>query len=204
MRTDNIPFRFDMTDLLRRARQRYTKHVRDMTLNPPFISIAVSPKDKERQVARELVIRLADRRVLSAWECCDGCIDNALTSLREIRAILVDKQVELADLQDGSLYLLVDAMALGVRQFLTYEELLYRSDDTPPHPRFGEFYRPPDIRQAYFDALEVLRGHLCRCLGQVAAIGGMDLPQDGLVKNYQGGWQIEAYEALPVEHDGQA
>lgn len=56
-------------------------------------------------------------------------------------------------------------MALGIRQFLTYEELLNRSDDAPPHPRFGEFYRPPDIREAYFDALEVLRGHLSRCLG---------------------------------------
>ncbi len=188
-----------MTDLLSRARQRYTKHVGDVTLNLPFVSIAVNPKDKERQVARELVIRLADRRVLSAWECCDGCIDNALTSLLEIRTILVDKQVELADLQDGSLYLLVDAMTLGIRQFLTYEELLNRSDDAPPQPRFGEFYRPPNIREAYFDALEVLRGHLSRCLGQVAAIGGMDLPQDGLVKNYQGGWQIEAYEKLDID-----
>lgn len=201
MRTGNVPFRFDMTDLLSRARQRYAKHVGDVTLNLPFVSIAVNPEDKERRVARELVIRLADRRVLSAWECCDGCIDNALTSLREIRAILVDRQVELSDLQDGSLYLLVDAMASGIRQFLTYEELLNRPDDAPPHPRFNDFSRPSDVRQAYFDALEMLRGHLSRCLGQVAAIGGMDLPQDGLVKNYQGGWQIEAYEVLPIERE---
>lgn len=187
-----------MTDLFSRARQRYTKHVGDVTLNLPFISVAVNPKDKERHVAKELVIRLSDRRVLSAWECCDGCIDNALTSLREMRAVLVDKQVELSDLQDGSLYLLVDAMVLGIRQFLTYEELLNRSEDAPPHPRFGKFSRPPDVRQAYFDALEVLRGHLSRCLGQIAAVGGMDLPKEGLVKNYQGAWQIEAYEAPPV------
>lgn len=46
MRAGNIPFRFDMTDLLRRARQRYTKHVGDVTLNLPFVSIAVNPKDK--------------------------------------------------------------------------------------------------------------------------------------------------------------
>ncbi len=200
MRTGNLPFRFDMTDLLTRARRRYAKHAGNVTLKLPFISIAVDPKNKEREIARELVIRLADRRVLSAWECCDGCIDNALASLSEIRSALVDKQVELSDLQDGSLYLLVEAMALGIRQFLTYEELLNRSDDAPPHPRFGEFYRPPDTRQAYFDALEVLRGHLSRCLGQVAAIGAMDLPQEGLVKEYQGQWQIEAYEGLPAEH----
>ncbi len=200
MRTGNIPFRFDMSDLLAGARRRYTKHVGNVTIKLPFVSIAVDPTDIEQQLARELVIRLADRRVLSAWECCDNCIDNALTSLREIRSILVDKQVELSNLRDGSLYLLVEAMALGIRQFLTYEELLNRSDDAPQHPRFGEFYRPPDTRQAYFDALEVLRGHLSRCLGQVAAIGAMDLPQEGLVKEYQGKWQIEAYEGLPIEH----
>lgn len=190
-----------MIDLLNRARQQCARHVGDVTLNLPFVSIAVSPKDKERQAARKLVIRLADRRVLSAWECCDDCIDNSLASLREIRAILVDTQVELSDLQNGSLYLLVDAMTLGIRQFLTYEELLNRPDEAPAHRRFGEFHRPPDIRQAYFDALELLRGHLSRCLGQVAAIGDMDLPQDGLVKNYQGDWHLDAYETLPLGED---
>lgn len=199
MRTGRIPFRFDMTTLLALARERYAKHVGEVTLNLPFVSIAVNPKDKEKQIARELVIRLADRRVLSAWECCDDCIDNALKSLREIRSILVDKQVELSEIRDGPLYLLVEAMALGLRQFLTYEELLNKSDDAPQHPRFGDFHRPPDVRQSYFDALEVLRGHLSRCLGEVAAIGGMDLPQEGLVKNYQGTWQVEAYEAPQVE-----
>lgn len=188
-----------MTTLLALARERYAKHVGEVTLNLPFVSIAVNPKDKEKQIARELVIRLADRRVLSAWECCDDCIDNALKSLREIRSILVDKQVELSEIRDDPLYLLVEAMALGLRQFLTYEELLNRSDDAPQHPRFGDFHRPPDVRQSYFDALEVLRGHLSRCLGQVAAIGGMDLPQEGLVKNYQGTWQVEAYEVPQVE-----
>ena len=111
----------------------------------------------------------------------------------EIRSTLVDKQVELSDAQDGPLHLLVDAMALGIRQFLTYEELLKRSDDAPPHRRFGDFHRPPDVRQAYFDALEVLRGHLSRCLGQIAAIAGMDAPTEGLIANYQGPWQVEAY-----------
>jgi len=40
-------------------------------------------KDRERTVARELVIRLKDRRVISAFECCDDCIDRALASLGE-------------------------------------------------------------------------------------------------------------------------
>jgi hypothetical protein len=193
MRTRAIPFKFDLTELLTRARRQVSGRLGDVTLNLPFVSIAVSPKDRERQVARELVIRLKDRRVLSAWECCDRCIDNALASLQEIRSTIVDKQVELSDMQDGPLYLLIEAMALGIRQFLTYEELLKRSDDAPLHPRFKDFRRPPDVRQAYFDALEVLRGHLSRCLGQIAAIAGMDAPTEGLIANYQGPWQVDAY-----------
>ena len=113
--------------------------------------------------------------------------------MQDIRAILVDKQVELSNFQDGALYLMIDAMALGIRQFLTYEELLKRSDAAPPHPRFKGFRRPPDVRQAYFDALEMLRGHLSRCLGQIAAIAGMEAPKEGLIANYQGPWQVEAY-----------
>jgi hypothetical protein len=193
MRSGLIPFKFDLTELLVRARRQVSGRLGDVTLNLPFVSIAVSPKDRERKVAREIVIRLKDRRVLSAWECCDNCIDNALASLQEIRSTLVDKQVELSEMQEGPLYLLIDAMALGIRQFLTHEELLIRSDDALPHPRFPDFHRPPDVRQAYFDALEVLRGHLSRCLGQIAAIAGMEAPTDGLIAAHQGPWQVEAY-----------
>jgi hypothetical protein len=196
MRSGEIPFKFDMVELLARARRQVGGRLGDVTLNLPFISIAVSPKDRERVAAREIVIRLKDRRVFSAWECCDNCIDNALASLQRVRQILVDKQVELSDAQDGPLYLLIDAMLIGVRQFLTFEEFLNRSDDARPHPRLPDFHRPPDTRQAYFDGLEVLRGHLSRCLGQIATIAGMEVPKDGLIANYQGPWQIEAYVPL--------
>jgi len=105
----------------------------------------------------------------------------------------VAKQVELSDVPDGPLFLLIDAMTLGIRQFLTYEELLKRQDDATEHPRFGDFRRRADTRQEYFDALEILRGHLSRCLGQVAAIGGMSAPANGLIEKYQGPWQVDAY-----------
>jgi len=81
MRSGTIPFKFDMTGLLARARRQVSGRLGNVTLHLPFVSIAVNPKDRERQIARELVIRLMDRRVLSAWECCDDCIDRALTSL---------------------------------------------------------------------------------------------------------------------------
>ena len=192
MRTATPPFKFNIQDILRRARRLAAGSLGDITLTLPFVSVAVHPKDKEKQVARELVIRLKDRRVLTAWECCDGCIDQSLTSLQEIRRLLVDKQVELADIQDGPLYMLIDAMALGIRQFLTFEQRLKGPGGQPTV--FSGSRRVEETRQAYFDALEVLRGHLSRCLGQIAALAGMDPPNDGIIVHYQGAWQLEAYE----------
>jgi hypothetical protein len=191
MRTVSPPFKFDLRDVIGRARRLATASVGDITLTLPFVSVVVNPKDKEKQVARELVIRLKDRRVLTAWECCDGCIDQALASLQEIRRLLIDKQVELAEMRDGPLYVLIDATALGIRQFLTFEQRLTAAakPDTP-----SEFWRPEDVRQAYFDGLEILRGHLSRCLGQVATLAGMEAPNDGIVVHYQGAWQLDAYQ----------
>jgi hypothetical protein len=203
MRSGAKPFRFELSELLARARRTVSGRVGNITLHLPFVDVEVSPKDREKQVAREIVIRLKDRRVLSAQECCDNCIDQALASLQEIRGHLVDKQVELSDMQDGPLYLLTDMMREGIRQFLTYEQLLKRSDSLPPHSPFSDFRRPPDVRQSYFDALELLRGHLSRCLGQVAVIGGMSGPQDGFIAEYRGAWPLDAYVApkLPAPRD---
>jgi hypothetical protein len=191
VRGSSIPFQFDITDVIAKLRRAVGSRVGDVTLNLPFLSVAISPKDSERHIAREIVIRLKDRRVLSSLECCDNCIDQALKSLQEIRRTLVDKQVELSDLQDGPLYLLIDAMVLGIRQFLTYEQLLTIATTDSV---LRDFRRPPDVREAYFNALELLRGHLSRCLGQAAAIAGMDAPADGIIANYRGPWELEAYQ----------
>jgi hypothetical protein len=196
MRSGAIPFQFDLSNLLGRATRTLRGRLGNVTLHLPFVDVEVSPESREKQVARELVIRLKDRRVLSAFECCDNCIDQALASLQEIRRLLVDKQVELSDMQDGPLYLVIDLMREGIRQFLTYEQLLTRDVPLPAYARPGDFRRPPAVRQSYFDALELLRGHLSRCLGQVAAIAGMDAPQDGVVAEYRGPWVAAAYVPL--------
>lgn len=197
MRSGAIPFRFALSNVLARLWRTVGGRVSDFTLNLPFVSVAFSPKNREREIAREIVIRLKDRRVLSARECCDNCIDQALNSLQEIRRTLVDKQAELSDMQDGQLYAVLEAMALGIRQFLTYEEQLLRNaDDLPPHSRMSDF--PPNVRQAYFEALELLRGHLSRCLGQVAALAGMNAAAHGIIANYQGPLQNKAYQPLAM------
>lgn len=192
MRTGAVPFQFDLKDLLAKAKRKFSGQVGEVTINLPFVSFSVNPKDQEKQVAREIVIRLRDKRVLSAWECCDDCIESSLNSLQEIRQTLVNKQVELSDDQDGPLYILIEAMLIGIRQFITYEEVLRRSSDAPSHPRFDK-YRLPEHRQGYFDSLELLRGHLSRCLGQVSAIAQMSIPAEGLITNYQGPWKENEY-----------
>ncbi|MFG1364052.1 hypothetical protein [Xanthobacter versatilis] len=200
MRIATPSFKFDIRDVLGRARRLASASLGDISLNLPFVSVAVNPKDKEKHVARELVIRLKDRRVLTAWECCDGCIDQAPASLQETRRLLVDKQVELADMQDGPLYMLVDAMALGIRQFLIFEQRLNAPGAPPADP--CEFWRRQDTRHAYFDALEILRGHLSRCLGQIATLAGMEPPNEGIIVHYQGAWQLEADQEPQAADEG--
>ena len=99
-----MPLKFNMGELLGRAGRKWKDHVGSVTLSLPFLSFAVNPKNRERQIAREIVIRLKDRRVLSARECCDNCIDRALESLQEIRRTLLDNQVDLSDVREGRLY----------------------------------------------------------------------------------------------------
>ena len=197
MRSGSIPFQFDISGVLRKARRIASKRVAGVTLSLPFVSVSVNPKDRERQIAREIVIRLKDRRVLSAWECCDDCIERALKSLGEIRAFLVEKELELSDSHDGPLFLLIEMMAAGIRQFLTFEQRLSVAEVQRIHPQARQ--RLEESKQTYFDALEMLRGHLSRCLGQIAVLAKMDMPANGVIEGYQGNWAVEAYKPERIE-----
>ncbi len=177
MRNPTPPFRFDLSKPLAGLRALPVA-VEGVSLNLPFLSVTIKPDDRERRVAREVVIRMADRRVLNAFECCDGCIEHALASLHEIRRLVVDKQVELSDRADSSLYLLLELMAGAVRQFFTFTE------------RIGPAKHQHDV---YFAALEMLRGHLHRVLLQVAKIADIEIPNITQHMRYDEDWQLEAY-----------
>ena len=174
-----------------------TQQVDGVAINLPFISFSVKPDDLQKKVAQEIVIRLADRRVLNAFECCDSCIEQALASLQEIRTMLVDKQVEMAKLTDSPLYLLVEFMLEGVRQFFTFEQHLKERTERPPSmiPSSSGLRRPWGRREHYFAALEMLRAHLHRCLIQVAKIADVQIPKIADNMRYDEAWQLEAYEA---------
>jgi len=110
----------------------------------------------------------------------------------------VDKQVELADCHDGPLYLLIEAMLAGIRQFFTFEETLKLKPNIRSRARARE---PQDARQDYFDGLELLRSHLSHCLGQVATLASMKVPKESLLSQYQGAWPSDAY-LPPAQIDG--
>lgn len=132
-------------------------------------------------------MRLRDRRVLSNQECCDGCIEQALDSIREIRRTLVDAQTELAG-RVTALSAFLELMLAPIRQFLTFAQRL----DAGTAPRNEEFWRDPERRQAYFDALETLRWHLSKCVHQLTTIAGGRLPTS--IIEYRNGWQAGAYK----------
>lgn len=196
MRDLKPPFKFDFRAQLKNARRKLNSRVGSVSVNLPFLSFSLNPDDLEQRVAREIVIRMADRRVLNAFECCDNCIDQALSSLQEIRRILVDKQVELSGAPDSPLYLLIELQVEAIRQFLTFEQGLNKSarlgpvlPDVP-----GDFRRPTYVREQYFAALEMLRAHLHRCLVQVSKIANTAIPKISDHMRYDDAWQLEAYE----------
>ena len=151
--------KFDFTTFYEKA-QKIKKKVglTGVTISLPFISLDFSATDKDKKIAREIIIRIRDKRVLNSKECCDNCIENALKSLQEIRQLLIDKQVEIEDVE-SPLFFLTDFSVYGIRQFLT----------------FTEFYNPRENRHEYFEALEIIRGHLLRtfdAINQIAELPG--------------------------------
>jgi hypothetical protein len=175
------PFKFDISDIISRLR-KLPVSVDGVAISLPGVKVTLKADHLERTVAREVVIRLADRRVLNAWECCDGCIDNALKSLQEIRQTIVEKQVELSGKTDGVLYVLLDSIRDSIRQFLTFEQRLSK--------------RSPGSRELYFAALEMLRAHIYRSLLQVSRIAEMEIPGVAAGMRYDDNWQLEAYQKL--------
>ncbi len=195
MRDDAVPFRFDVRDTL--GRLKAMGRVKGVSIRLPGVSLNVEVDDVERRVAREIVIRLADRRVLNSRECCDTCISNALSSIEKIRILLVDQQVELSDHADRPLYLLIEFALEGVRQFLTFQERSLRHaqrlvagvvDEHSPFPEVGYVYR-----QQYLWALELLRSHIFRTLQQIARTADLEIPTILPSMRYDDDWSSQQY-----------
>lgn len=194
MRDLKPPFKFNLRSQLDNARSKLNSRVGSISISLPFFSFSLNPDDLEKRVAREIVIRMSDKRVLNAFECCDNCIEQALASLQEIRSLLVDKKVELSSIPDSPLYFLIELQVEAIRQFLTFEQ---RLKEKSKHGIIipGGFPRLLP-REQYFAALEMLRAHLHRCLVQVAKIGDTNISKISANMRYDEVWQLDAYVNL--------
>lgn len=147
-----------------------------VTITLPFISFNISSKDTEKKIAKELVIRLRDKRVLNSKECCKNCIDYSLKSLIEIRNLLVNKQVDIKKI-DSPLFLLCDFALYGIKEFLSYIEN----------------YNLTEHREQYFEALHIIRGHLIRTFDQICIIA--EVPSNfGFRSDFDPEWNEDLYK----------
>jgi hypothetical protein len=203
MRDLRPPFKFDFRELVKAWRRKLNTRIDGVSISIPFLSFKVKANDLEKRVAKEFMIRMANRRVLSAAECCDNCIDQALASLQEIRKLLEEKQIDLAEAMDSPLYLLLEYQLEAIRQFLTFEQHLKEASQRRQIfvSESSDLHRTREDQESYFAALEMLRGHLHRCLIQVGRIGEVSLPKFADSMRYDESWQLEAYEEYPRMED---
>ncbi len=192
-----LPFKIDIGEAIAKFR-RLPVTIDGISIKLPFVELKVKTDDLEQRVAREIAIRLSDRRILNAYECCDDCIDNALRSLHEIREIAVNAQVQLSHNIDGPLYVLLDAIRQPIREFLTFQERL----DLPPGSRLrnrvpSNMCYPADHRDYYFAALEMLRTHIHRVLLQIAKIANIRIPSISESMRYSDAWDLQMYLQPP-------
>lgn len=110
---------------------------------------------------------------------------------------MVEAQVKLTDFHDGGLYLLIELMAEGVRQFITFEERLRVDPSLKDQAQFSDFYRPRDIQREYFEVLEQLRFHMHSCLTQVATIADMETPKIDSYLKANEEWLLSLYHKPP-------
>lgn len=185
MRDIKTTLQFDFQSLLSKKIKQAKDSVDNITVNLPFISFSIKPENKEKSVAKEIVIRLSDKRVLNAFECCDNCIQRALVSLQEIRSLLVEKQVVLMDYTDSALYLIIELIIEAIRQFFTYTER---------NKLESGFDSVLEKREMYFGALELLRSHIFRCLIQISNIASIEIPKIQSNMRYNDMWDLIYYK----------
>lgn len=164
----------DVRDLVRRARRWLKTRAEGATVNTGFISFPLTVNKAERTAARKLLIRLRDKRVFTAEDCCDDCVRNSIASLQDVRAILVGQQADLADHHEGQLFWVIDYMLATIRAFLTWDERTRA--DSASDSNADTYDRERGRTHHYIEQLDVLRAHVRTALQGMAVIAEIDLP----------------------------
>lgn len=198
MNEHKLPFKFNLNTVLTTARRQFNNNVEGASITIPFLSFRIAPSDFEQKIAAEIVERMADKRVLNGRECCDNCIDHSISSILEIRSMIVDKKVDLFKAKNGPLYIVLDLMHEPIKQFLTYQENLEKSAQNQIFvSTISDFKRSQENREKYQTALEMLRNHLCCCLIEVSRIAKVVPPNVVNDGQHQRIWALDSYKAPP-------
>jgi hypothetical protein len=164
----------DLLDKSKKLKDRV--EVGEITINFPGFSVPISINNKQKNIAREIIIFVRDKRVLSSTECCTNCINYSLISLMNIRTFLVEKQMNIKNV-DTALFLLIDFALSGIRGFMTYTEGIENIDQN---------------RETYFYALNIIRGHLLRVFDEIIKIA--EIPDKfGCRLDFVATWQKDLY-----------
>jgi hypothetical protein len=153
--------------------------ITSLTLSFPFrAGITVSINSKEKDIAKEAIIMLVNRRILNASECCPSCSQQSIDSLKEIKSDLIQIEKKLINSVNGSLFYFIDSIISGVNQFLKYIE----------DNNFMETF--PLNREIYFEGFNIIRNHIVQCLYQISKIADYEIRNDLFaVRNNKESWE---------------
>ena len=141
--------------------------VSGINLSFPFSAgITISIKPQERDVAKETIVVLVNRRILNAAECCASCSQQSITSLKEMKSDLIQIEKKLTGSINGPLFYFIDSIVNGINQFLKYIE----------DYNFIETFNLN--RDTYFQSFNIIRNHIVQCLYQIAKIADFEINND--------------------------
>jgi len=124
----------------------------------PFgISTTLKPQQRDSEIAKEVIVKLIDRRILNSKECCASCIKQSVDSLKKIKSDLIGIKVRLSNRINEPLFYYVDYIVISINAFNDFIER-YENDIEQ-----NKVY--------YFDALEKIRNHIANCMYEISKIG---------------------------------
>ena len=131
-------------------------------LSFPFgLNITYKPIDSIKEIAKVIIIKLIDRRILNSKECCGSCIEQSVLSLKEIKAVLINEKTKLIKQINTLLYYYVDYIIIAINTFFDFTERYYEKKE--------------EYRGLYFDALEKIRNHVAKCMKEILKIAEYEI-----------------------------
>jgi hypothetical protein len=88
--------KFDVSSYYKKAKAyKNSMKIEGVSINLPFITINVASDQNDKKIAREIIIRIRDKRVLNSKECCEGCIENSLNQFSKSDSSLLTNKLKL-------------------------------------------------------------------------------------------------------------